>query len=125
MNLLETYARQNYLNLETFRRNGEGVRTPVWFAQEGELLYVVTLASSGKAKRIRNHGQVNVAPCRMNGEVVGSWLPALAREIIGPEVKTKVDRLLDRKYGLMRKLFAGRRTRRGEPDTVLEIKLQT
>lgn len=122
MSLVEAYAHQNYLNIETFRRNGEGVQTPVWFTQEGELLYVVTLASSGKVKRIRNHGQVKVAPCRMNGSLVGSWAPVLAREITDPEVKAKVDRLLDRKYGLMRKLFGGQRARRGGEDTVLEIK---
>ncbi|MGD0611783.1 MAG: PPOX class F420-dependent oxidoreductase [Anaerolineales bacterium] len=123
MNRLEPFAHQKYLNLETFRRNGEGVKTPVWFAQEGELLYIVTLGSSGKVKRIRNHGRVNVAPCRMNGKVVGSWVPALAREVTEPEVKARVDRLLDHKYGLMRKLFGGQRAGRGARDTVLEIKL--
>jgi PPOX class probable F420-dependent enzyme len=124
MNRLEEFAHQNYLNLETFRRNGEGVKTPVWFAQEDEILYVVSLGSSGKVKRIRNNGRVNVAPCRMNGKVDGSWLPALAQEITDPEVKARVDRLLDRKYGLMRKLFGGRSSRRAGPDIVLEIKLQ-
>jgi len=124
MSLTDTFSHQKYLNLETFRRTGEGVKTPVWFAQEGELLYVVTLASSGKAKRIRRHGLVNVAPCRMNGKVVGAWAPALAREVTDPQVKARVDRLLDRKYGLMRKLFGGGRAGRGGENTVLEIKPQ-
>ena len=124
MDRLEPFAHQNYLDLETFRRSGEGVKTPVWFAQEDEVLYIVTLGSSGKVKRIHNNGQVNVAPCRMNGKVVGAWAPALAREITDPQVKARVDRLLDRKYGLLRKLFGGRSSRRAGPDTVLAIKLQ-
>ncbi|MGA2111857.1 MAG: PPOX class F420-dependent oxidoreductase [Anaerolineales bacterium] len=123
MSLPDAFARQNYLNIETFRRNGVGVQTPVWFAQDGNLLYVVTQASTGKVKRIRRSGRVNVAPCRMNGRLVGSWVPAQARENADPDVKAKVDRLLDRKYGLMRKLFGlGRSGRRGA-DTVLEIEL--
>lgn len=123
MSRVDAFARKNYLNLETFRRNGEGVKTPVWFAQEDELLYVVSLASSGKVKRIRNQGQVNVAPCRMDGKAIGSWVPALAREITDPQVKIRLDRLLDRKYGLMRKLFSSRRANRSAADTVLEIRL--
>jgi len=27
------FAKAKYLNLETFRKSGIGVRTPVWFAQ--------------------------------------------------------------------------------------------
>ena len=57
-----------FLNLETFRKNGNGVKTPVWFVQEGEVLYVRTIADSGKVKRIRNNQQVNVAPCKANGD---------------------------------------------------------
>ena len=40
--------RENYISLATFRRNGDAVRTPVWFAESGGCLYVFTEADSGK-----------------------------------------------------------------------------
>jgi PPOX class probable F420-dependent enzyme len=70
---LEHFAHKQYLNLETFRKSRFGVRTPVWFAQDGETIFVHTLTNTGKAKRIRNHGQVNIAPCKISREAQ-SWL---------------------------------------------------
>ena len=79
MTWLETFSRQQYLNLETFRKSGVGVRTPVWFVQDGETIYVRTIANSGKVKRIRNKGLVNIAPCKVDGALLGDWQPASAR----------------------------------------------
>ncbi len=58
------FAGQKYLNLETFKKSGDGVKTPVWFAAEPSAkldssdakLYVYTIGVSGKVKRIRNNG---------------------------------------------------------------------
>jgi uncharacterized protein len=123
MNSLEQFAKQQYLNLETFRKNGEGMKTPVWFAQDGETIYIQTVANSGKVKRVRNNGRVNVTPCKMDGKPVGMWVPADAREITDAEVSIKVNRLLDKKYGLMKKMFSLGAARQGRQDTILEIKL--
>ena len=49
------FTSQQYLNLETFRKNGAAVKTPVWFVQDGDATFVRTLANSGKVKRIRNN----------------------------------------------------------------------
>ena len=73
-----SFTRQAYLNLETFRKSGAGVRTPVWFVQTGDTVYIRTAANSGKVKRIRNNHHVNIAPCKMNGDPLDEWLPALA-----------------------------------------------
>ena len=35
---------QKYISLATFRRNGQEVRTPVWFAEQAGKLYLVRLA---------------------------------------------------------------------------------
>ena len=123
MNSLEQFAKKQYLNLETFRKSGESMKTPVWFAQDGEILYVQTVANSGKVKRVRNNGRVNIAPCKMDGVLVGTWVPADAREITDAEVSKKVNRLLDKKYGLMKKMFSLGAARQGRQDTILEIKL--
>jgi uncharacterized protein len=39
---------QEFLSLETFRKNGIGVKTPVGFAQEGDMLSIWTVGESGK-----------------------------------------------------------------------------
>lgn len=121
MHHFEAFANQEYLNLETFRKNGMGVKTPVWFVQDGSILYVYTIANSGKVKRIRNNGRVNVAPCKMDGVLLGEWQPADAREITDASISEKVDQLLSKKYGLMRKVFGVASLLQHRQYTVLEI----
>jgi PPOX class probable F420-dependent enzyme len=122
MTKLESLAHQKYLNIETFRKSGVGMRTPVWFVQDGEIIFVRTVANSGKVKRIRNNGQVNIAPCKVDGVLVGEWIPATAREVNDKDIDRKADRLLDKKYGLMKKMFALLSALQGRKYTVLEIK---
>jgi PPOX class probable F420-dependent enzyme len=125
MNKLYTaFDKQKYLNLETFRKSGVGVKTPVWFVQEGEVLYVRTIADSYKAKRIRINPQVNIAPCKMDGKLLGDWIHAEAHEVSGEEIDRKVDRLLDKKYGLMKKLFTMAGGRDGRNNTIIELKVR-
>lgn len=120
---LNQFDRQQYLNIETFRKSGVGVKTPVWFVQDGDTMYVRTVADSGKVKRIRNNGQVNIAPCKSDGTPVGMWVPAIAREIRDEALDRKVDRLLDKKYGLMKKMFALASALQKRQSTVLELRL--
>jgi uncharacterized protein len=40
MNFLEQLTKQKYLNLETFRKNGESMKTPVWFVQQEGTIFV-------------------------------------------------------------------------------------
>jgi PPOX class probable F420-dependent enzyme len=76
------FSGQKYLNLETFKKSGEGVKTPVWFAAEPSAkldstdakLYVYTIGVSGKVKRIRNNSSIKIAPCNMRGDVQGEWV---------------------------------------------------
>jgi uncharacterized protein len=99
------FASQKYLNLETFKNNGQGVKTPVWFAAEPSVkldsydakLYVYTIGVSGKVKRIRNNPRVNVAPCDMRGRPKGEWVQARAEILAGPEVHYGMQ-LLNKKY---------------------------
>ena len=58
------------MSLETFRKNGTAVPTPVWLAVvDGDKLVVVTATTSWKVKRLRNNPAVRVAPCDMRGAV--------------------------------------------------------
>jgi len=120
---LDQFDRKQYLNLETFRKNGDGVKTPVWFVQEGESLFISTVAGSGKVKRIRNNQGVNVVACKMDGKVTSEWAPAQGCEVIDPALIEKVDHLLEKKYGLMYKLSKNRRDKKGGVSAILEIKL--
>jgi PPOX class probable F420-dependent enzyme len=58
-------AGRKYINLETYRKNGRGVRTPVWFVEsgsdDGSILDVRTSDDTGKYKRIRNNPSVQIA----------------------------------------------------------------
>lgn len=125
MTASEPFQQQQYLNLETFRKNGVGVKTPVWFVQEGETLFVRTIANSGKVKRIRSNARVNIAPCKADGALIGEWVPALARELKDEETDRKVNRLLDKKYGLVKKMFGLVSALQGRKDTILEIKRES
>jgi hypothetical protein len=96
--------RQQFISLTTFRKNGQAVPTPVWFAQVGDRLYVLTDGKSGKAKRIRNSGAVTVAPCKANGTLLGPAVNAQAR-ILPPDEEAVALRALNKKYGWQKKLF--------------------
>jgi PPOX class probable F420-dependent enzyme len=123
MSLHTTFDHQQYLNLETFRKNGNGVKTPVWFVEDGGTLFVRTDANSGKMKRVHNHSQVHIAPCKMNGALLGDWVQASAREVSDQEIDSKVDRLLAKKYGLMKSLYSLASSIQSRKYTILEIKL--
>jgi uncharacterized protein len=117
-------SREQYLNIETFRKSGVGIKTPVWFVADGGNIYVRTVADSGKVKRIRNNGNVNIAPCRQDGTPTGDWLPAFAIEVRDDEVDRKVDRLLDKKYGLVKKMFALASMMQKRKSTIIELKVR-
>lgn len=100
-------AGEKYINLETYRKNGQGVRTPVWFVEmingDGSVLYVRTSDDTGKYKRVRNNPSVQIAPCNMRGSVKGNWVKGEAR-IAGEEEKLRVFKMLEKKYGIMYKM---------------------
>jgi PPOX class probable F420-dependent enzyme len=123
MTSMNTFKGQTYINLETFRKNGLGMKTPVWFVQDGDTLFVRTVADCGKIKRLRANGRVNIAPCKGNGDLLGDWAPAEAREVKDETTHLKVDRLLGKKYGLMKTIFAVLSRIQGRAYTVVEIKL--
>ena len=88
---------RKYLSLETYRRSGAAVRTPVWFAEAEGALYVYSLANAGKVKRVRVNPRVRVAPCDMRGNVSGEWLEGEACVVEGEEER-RGHALLNRKY---------------------------
>ena len=106
---LAAFAGQPYLNLESYRKDGQGVRTPLWFAEEGGVLYISTPARSWKVKRIRRNPKVCIVPSTLGGKPRGEWVDATARLENGPAA-ARAQELLIQKYGWQKKLinfFAG------------------
>lgn len=121
---LNQFDGKPFLNLETFRRNGQGMKTPVWFTQDGMTLYVRTMAGSGKVKRVRNNGAVQIVPCEANGSPRGEWVSAHAVEVTDAETAELVRRLLEKKYGAVQvRAFADATALRKEKYTVLKIEM--
>lgn len=101
----KAFEREKYLNLETFRKSGQGVPTPVWFVRDGSALYVNTERTSGKVKRIRNNPRVRIAPCDARGGLRGDWVEATAAVVEDSSVDQRVSELANKKYGITKKLF--------------------
>lgn len=123
------FAKAKYLNLETFRKTGMGVRTPVWFAQDishvdpsKTIFYVYSENEAGKVKRIRNNPKVRVAPCTLRGKVRGAWVDARASICTDGEV-AHAQQLLRRKYGLLKIVGDFFSRLRGHKQAVLAIEL--
>ena len=113
--------KQQFMNLTTYRKNGQPVVTTVWFAQVGDKLYGMSEPQAGKCKRIRNNPNVSVAPSTYAGKVLGAAASGLAR--ILPEVEASVAaRALDKKYGLQMTFFKIYMKVRRVPQAFWEIK---
>jgi PPOX class probable F420-dependent enzyme len=93
--------RGKYLSLTSFRRDGSGVATPVWFVSENGHLVVETDAESYKVKRIRRDPHVQIAVCDARGRPRGAAVDAEAR-ILPDSEREHVERLLSRKYRIDR-----------------------
>ena len=101
-----------YLSLETFKKSGEGIKTPVWFAADPAKdlagneaqLYIYTIGNTGKVKRIRNNPRVKIAPCKIKGELLGEFVDATA-EIITGEESARAMKLLNKKYFPLKQLL--------------------
>jgi PPOX class probable F420-dependent enzyme len=98
---LVPFMEQRYLNLESCKRDGTPVQTPVWFAEDQGILYVYTLAKAGKVKRIRRHPRIRIAPCTLRGTVTGPWMEADAT-IVDATTAAHGHALLRHKYGWMK-----------------------
>jgi len=121
---LKKFENQQYLNIETFRKSGAGVRTPVWFAQEDGALYIWTQTDSGKAKRIRNNPDVKVAPSKVDGTPVGEWVPAKAYADDSDEATQHVKALLKKKYGISFTMFGLMGKMRGAKYTSIRLQVE-
>jgi uncharacterized protein len=71
---ISRFSGHQYIVLETYRRNGQAVATPVWFTTDGNKIFVVTRSETGKIKRLRKNSKVRIVPSGMRGRPKGEWL---------------------------------------------------
>lgn len=102
--MIEQFRNHQYLNLETFKKDGTGVKTPLWFVAHEGVLYVRTPLSTWKVKRIRNNPQVCVVPSDVRGEPKGTWAMGRAKVYMEQEM-VWVNELVIKKYGLVKRLI--------------------
>jgi uncharacterized protein len=100
---LATLDKHKYINLETYKKSGQGVKTPVWFMVSDGLVFVLTTKNTGKAKRLKNNQKVRIMPCGMRGEPKGDWIDGTARFATESETQNAI-KLRHKKYGLRAKL---------------------
>ena len=118
-------ARERFVSITTFKRDGTAVSTPVWAVGENGNLLVITEANTWKVKRIRRDGHVRLAPCTARGAVRGEAIDADAT--IENDTST-VEKLLAEKYGLwyrgyMRFSALSRKLRRQPTPTGVTIRI--
>ena len=100
----EILRNQNYIALTTFRKNGQGVTTPIWFAFDRDRIFFSTCEKYRKVRRMKNNPNVEIAPAKArNGapsdyEIIGKTIRGVARLLEGEEAKM-ANRLLRKKYG--------------------------
>lgn len=93
------FSRQRCICLETYRKNGEAVRTPVWVVEDGGMLYVRTDPKTWKVRRIRKNPRVRLAPSDFRGKPSGQWIDGVAHFADAAEAE-RIIKLFRKKYGM-------------------------
>jgi len=107
MSIYDTFAKYKYVQLHTFRKNGQSVGTPMWFAvEESGRIYMQTNVASGKVKRLRNRPEIEVAPSTSRGKPLGNiWRGQATLHAPDSPVAATSLRLLAQHYGWVFRIF--------------------
>ena len=87
-----------YLSVTSFKRDGTGVATPVWFVSDGRRLFALTDLHSAKVRRMRRDPRVLVAPCRVDGKLRGEPVQARVEVLTTTPELEHVQNLLLQRY---------------------------
>ena len=102
--MTRTLDTARYFSLTTYRRDGRGVDTPVWFGGSDGTYYVFSAGDAGKVKRLRRSSSARVAPCDVRGRIQGEWAAADAYLLSEAEEILRALASLRRKYGWQMRL---------------------
>ena len=101
---LAQFLNQKYINLETYKKSGQAVHTPVWFVQDNGVIYIRTDKNSGKVKRVRINPHARMMPCNIRGRPKGQWIDGTI-QVANDYESQHASQLLNQKYGLRGKMF--------------------
>lgn len=73
--------------LTSYRRNGQGVSTPVRIRVANSKAYFTTWSTTRKIKRIAINPRVTLAPCTRQGKALGPSIEGIARRLEGAEAR--------------------------------------
>ena len=111
---LSLFIDQKYVNLETYKKDGTPVRTPVWFMIDGDIIYVITREKTGKVKRLGNNQNIKVVPCSFKGQPSNEWIKGKAQKVTGEDAE-KAIKLRKKKYGFSARLAGLFSSQKGSP----------
>lgn len=123
-NNISQFLNQKYINLETYRRNGQAVRTTVWFVMDAGTIYIRTDMNSGKVKRIKNNPNIRITPSGARGQLKGKWIEGKIKMAGSLELE-HANQLLEQKYGIQGKIIRVFNKIRNTRPTVLSIQIQS
>ena len=89
-----------YLSITSFKRDGTGIATPVWFVSDGSRLFAFTDLHSAKIRRIHRTPRVLVASCWVNGKLRTEPVSAHAEVLTATADLERVQKLLLARYKL-------------------------
>ncbi len=95
---LEARFRGRYLSVTSFKRDGTGVATPLWFVSDGRRLFALTDLHSAKVRRIRRNPRVLIASCRPDGKLRGEAVSAHVDVLTATPDLERVQTLLIKRY---------------------------
>lgn len=101
---LEPFVAEKVILLQTRKRDGSWVDTPVNIAVEGDRAYFRTPGVASKNKRLRNFPAVRISPCTWSGKVTGNPMEATARMLSGEE-SSAAGRAINRKYPVLQRIL--------------------
>jgi PPOX class probable F420-dependent enzyme len=110
---LGQFKDQQYISLETYRKSGQPVATPVWFVMDDDFIDIVTRSKTGKVKRVRNNPQVRVVISDFKGKPKGSWHEGTAQFLSEQESGLAVKKR-NKKYGIKARLASLITSRNGK-----------
>lgn len=112
-NDLAKFGSHTTVLLETRKRDGNWVGTPVSLVVEGDRAYFRTYDAAGKTKRLRNFPEVRLSPSTLRGKPKGPSITAQTRLLHGVEGDHARDLLASSYPILHRRLVPWMHRRRG------------
>ena len=101
---LQRFDTEKVVLLQTRKRDGTWVGTPVNIAVDGDRAFFRTPGRASKNKRLRNFPEVRFRPCTWRGRPTGPPVQATARLLSGDE-SAAAGRMINRKYPVLQRLL--------------------